>query len=341
MTNENNYADGINVAIVGATGAVGQDLLSVLERSPLPVASFRLFASPSSNGEVVEVRGRSHRVRSLPDNDGVGAMFEGIDLVFLAAPSEVTRPLIPVLQDLDVPVVDIGGTHADKSPLMVPSVSMEPIADFPDTRVMCSPSAPAVVLSTLLSPLAVRGVINVRGTVMLSASSAGKAGAEELSGQVVSLFNGKTPPRAVFSSGLAFDLMSQMGDVIEGWTTVERRIAVEVADLLGWKPEQALMSVVLAPMFAGVAGDLVLEFDHALDIDAVRTVIDETPGVRMGDPVPGPRRVAGDASIYVGRVRLDPDPHRLHLWFAADNLRVGASANALAIATALWSEGYL
>ena len=104
---------------------------------------------------------------------------------------------------------------------------------------------------------------------------------------------------------------------------------------------ETLVSVVLAPMFAGVAGDLVVEFDHAIDLEAVKSLLSETPGVRVGDPVPGPRRVAGDTSIYVGRIRLDPDPHRLHLWFSADNLRVGASANALAIATALWSEGYL
>jgi len=268
-------------------------------------------------------------------------MFEGIDLAFMAAPAEVTRALISVLQELDVPVIDIGGTVADKSPMMVASVSTEPIADFADTRVMCSPSAPGVILSTILSHLAVRGAISVRGTLMLSASSAGKSGAEELSGQVVSLFNGQTPPRSVFTGGLAFDLMSQMGDVIDGWTTVERRIAIEVADVLGWKPEQALVSAVLAPMFAGVAGDLVIEFDHALDVDAVKELLAETPGVRVGDPVPGPRRVAGDNSIYVGRIRVDPDPHRLHLWFSADNLRVGATANALAIATALWSEGYL
>ena len=335
------HSDGINVAIVGATGAVGTDLLAVLERANLPVAGFRLFASPTSNGEVLEVRERSHRVRSLPGMDGVAAVFEGIDLVFMAAPATVARELIPVLQDLDIPVIDIGGTTADKSPLMVPSVGLRPVADFPDTRVMCSPSAPAVVLSTVLSQLANRGAVSVRGTVMLSASSAGKAGAEELSGQVVSLFNGKTPPRAVFSNGLAFDVMSQMGDLVEGWTTVERRIAVEVADVLEWKPEQALVSVVMAPLFAGVAGDLIVEFDHAIDLEAVRALLGETPGVRVGDPVPGPRRVAGDNTIYVGRVRLDPDPHRLHLWFAADNLRVGASANALAIAMALWSEGYL
>ena len=111
--------------------------------------------------------------------------------------------------------------------------------------------------------------------------------------------------------------------------------------MLGWTPEQALLSIIMAPMFAGVAGDIVVEFDHAVDVDAVRVILEETPGVRVGDPVPGPRRVAGDNTIYVGRVRPDPDPHRLHLWFAADNLRVGASANALAIAMALWSEGYV
>ena len=341
MSDVPNRADGINVAVVGATGAVGRDLLTVLERASLPVASFRLFASPSSNGEVVEVRERAHRVRSLPSNDGVGAMFEGIDLVFTCAPAEVVRPLIPVLQDLDIPVVDIGGTMADRSPLMVPGVSMAPIADFPDTRVMCSPGAPTVVLSTILSQLSDRGAVAVRGTIMLSASSIGKAGPEELSGQVVSLFNGKTPPRAVFANGLAFDVISQMGDIIEGWTSAERRVAVEVADVLGWKPEQALTTVVMAPLFAGVAGDIVIELEHAVDVDAVRAVLDQTPGIRLGDPVPGPRRVAGDSTIYVGRVRPGPDPTHLHLWFSADNLRVGASANALAIATALWSEGYV
>ena len=138
---------------------------------------------------------------------------------------------------------------------------------------------------------------------MLSASSIGKAGPEELSGQVVSLFNGKTPPRAVFANGLAFDVISQMGDIIEGWTSAERRVAVEVADVLGWKPEQALTTVVMAPLFAGVAGDIVIEFDHAVDVEAVRAVLDQTPGIRLGDPVPGPRRVAGDSTIYVGRVR--------------------------------------
>jgi aspartate-semialdehyde dehydrogenase len=341
MTTKQNQANGLTVAVVGATGAVGRDLLNVLDRSNLPVAAFRLFASPSSNGDVVEVRDRAHRVQSLPSADGIPAVFEGVDLVFLAVPSNVSRGLVPHLQELDVPVIDIGATHGDKSPLMVPNVSMGPVADFPDTGVMCSPSAPAVVLSTVLSQLANRGAVSVRGTVLMSASSAGKAGAEELSGQVVSLFNGQTPPRNVFSNGLAFDLMSQMGDVIEGWTTVERRVAVEVADVLGWQPEQALMSVVLAPMFAGVAADLVVEFDHSIDLDAVRELLVQTPGVRVGDPVPGPRRVAGDSSIYVGRIRLDPDTSRLHLWTVADNLRVGASANALAIATGLWTEGYL
>ena len=341
MSSELGQQEGINLAIVGATGAVGRDLLSVLERTNLPVAAFRLFASTASNGSVVEILGRSHRVRSLPGNDGLAAVFEGIDLVFMAAPSSVSRSLIPLLSELDIPVVDIGATVADRSPLMVASVGLAPIADFHQTRVMCSPSAPAVIVSSILAQLSNRGAMSVGGTIMLSASSAGKAGAEELSGQVVSLFNGKPPPRSIFSNGLAFDLMSQMGEIVDGWTTVERRVAIEVADVLGWRTEQALMSVILAPMFAGVAGDLIIEFDHAVDVAAVHALLAETPGVRVGDPVPGPRRVAGDSAIYVGRVRAAPNPHRLHLWFSADNLRAGATTNAVAIATALWSEGYL
>jgi aspartate-semialdehyde dehydrogenase len=341
MSIADSNVDGLTVAVVGATGAVGRDLLSVLERCNLPIASIRLFASPSSNGEVVEVRDRSHRVRSLPSMDGVEAMVEGVDLVFLAVPAPVGRELIPVLQSLDIPVVDIGGVFADKAHIMVPGVSLEPVADFSDQRVMCSPSAPAVILSTVLAPLSNRGAINVRGSILMSASTAGKAGAEELSGQVVALFNAKSPPRAVFPNGLAFDLHAQVGDLVEGWTIVERRIALEVADVIGWQPEQALCSVVMAPMFAGVACDLTIEFDHVVDVEAVQTLLRDTAGLRLGDPVPGPRRIAGDSHTYVGRIRPDPDGHRLHMWVTADNLRVGASANALAIAMALWSEGYL
>ena len=93
------HADGLTVAVVGATGAVGRDLLNVLERATLPIAAFRLFASPASNGEVVEVRDRAHRVQALPSNDGIPAVFEGVDLVFMAAPANVSRGLMPLLQD--------------------------------------------------------------------------------------------------------------------------------------------------------------------------------------------------------------------------------------------------
>ena len=341
MTAKDFTTGGLNVAVIGATGAVGRDLLAVVGRSNLPVAGFRLFAGTGSNGEVIEINDRSHRVSSLPPVGDLPAVFEGIDVAFIAATADVAKLVIPVLQELDVPVIDIGAAHADKSPVMVPQVSVEPIADFPDTRVMCSPSAPAVILSTVLGPLAARGAISSRGTVLLSASTAGKAGAEELSAQVVSLFNSKTPPRTVFPSGLAFDIHGQLGDVVEGWTTTERRIALEVADVLNWTPEQALMSVALVPVFGGITANLTIEFDHAVNVDDIRQLLDEAPGLRVGDPVPGPRRVAGDSAIYVGRMRVDPDPHRLHLWLSADNLRVGATANALAIALALWGEGYL
>ena len=131
MSDVPNRADGINVAVVGATGAVGRDLPDRPGAGePACCIASGLFASASSNGEVIEVRERAHRVRSLPENDGVGAMFEGIDLVFTAAPAEVVRPLIPVLQDLDIPVVDIGGTMADRSPLMVPGSAWPPSRTF-------------------------------------------------------------------------------------------------------------------------------------------------------------------------------------------------------------------
>lgn len=336
LTNE-----GISVAVIGATGAVGRDLLAVIGQSGLPIAGLRLFASMGSIGETIDVDGRSHRVLGLAGVDTIHDVFEGIDLVFMATPAEVTMEYGQALADLDIAVIDIGAALAHRARLSVPAVSLASLADFPETRIACSPSAPAVLLSAVVAPLVARGAIGCRGSVMMSAGVAGKAGVQELSEQVIALFNHKDPPRTLFPSGLAFDVQAQLGEEDGGWTSVERRMALETAALVGWTPDRVGLTALMMPVFTGVAASLVIEFDHYPDVDAVREVLNEQPLIRMGSAFPGPRRVAGESHVFVGRLRADPVGECVHLWAVCDNLRCAASGNALAIAHALWSDGQL
>jgi len=226
--------------------------------------------------------------------------------------------------------------------MVVASLEPEGIEAFRETRIACSPSAPSVALATLLDPLLGLGATGCRATVLLSAGLAGRDGIEELSAQVTALFNGRTPPRKVFTSGLAFDLVAQAGPLLEdGSSSVERRVIIEVATLLRLDPSGLAVTTCLVPLFAGLALSAFVSFDDPPDAEEVRRALEQADTVHVGDPPPGPRRLAGRQDLYVGRIRSDPAGQGVHLWATADNLRFGASANALGIALLLERQGYL
>ncbi|MCB9778341.1 MAG: hypothetical protein H6742_07240 [Alphaproteobacteria bacterium] len=348
----------LTIVVVGATGAVGSDLLSVLHRSALPVGELRLVASPSSAGESVEVDGVRHRVHVLSGPPESMPVFEEADLVFLAVPPDVAREIGPAIAELGPMVVDIGGNLAGLAPLVVPAVNMDALVDGAREGIVSSPSAPAVLVSTVVAALRDLVPLRVGGTLLLSAGLAGRDGAAELSAQVVAMFNQKDPPRKVFPTGLAFDLQTSVGtvprapegeaDPLEGWTDAERRLAAEVAVLTGLPPTRVVLDLAVAPTFSGLSASLLIELEAPLDdgtdgtgLDEVRARLAEAPTIRQQDPVPGPRRLVGHAGAYVGRVRRDPSGNAVHLWAVADNLRFAAVGNAIAIATALWRDGRL
>lgn len=340
--------DGLTIAVVGATGLVGKDLVTVLAHSPLPVGEQLLFASGTGAEMSIEVGDRTLPVHPLPAGPAALELFKKVDLVFFACPAEVTRLLGPQLSAEGVAVIDVGGALADRAPLVVANVGLDGFDRFGEERVVSTPGAPAVLLSTVLAPLLPLGARSVTATVILSAGAAGKDGIAELSEQVMALFNQRDPPRRVFPSGLAFDLVAQVGEATpstagaeQAWTGVERRTAIETAVILDLPPEQVAVTAVLVPLFAGVAAPILVEFDDVPTLDLARAALADAPSVRLGDPVPGPRRMVGRADVCVGRLRLDPAGRGLHLWAAADNVRFGATANAVAVAVALWKREML
>lgn len=333
-------AEGLSIAIVGATGAVGQDLVEALPESGLPLREVRLISSRTNQVQDMEVAGKRTPIHAMVDDLSSSALLEGVDLVLFATPGAVSRQHIPQLADDGIACIDIGGALAGHVALAVPGADNEWMDAFAEARVVSSPSAPSVVLSQLLAPLVRMGATACRGTVMLSAGMAGREGINELSQQVISLFNGGEPPRSIFPSGLAFDLNGQVGKMHDDWTSIERRLTLETAAVVHLPPPNIAMTAVLAPLFAGVAFSLFIEMDTNA-IEDVAHLLGEVDGLRLGDPVPGPRRVAGRPHIFVGRLRMDPLAQGIHLYATADNLRVGASGNALSIAHRLWEDGLL
>ena len=332
---------GLQIAVVGATGAVGQELLEALPECDMPIGGIRPIASRSTRQLEIEINGVSQRVLLMPESLANSPQIEGVDLVIFATPPEVTRQHAPAIADLGIATIDIGGALPGLAPLCVPAVSEEPLERFADTRVISSPSAPAVALAAVLGPLMTLGAEAVRGTVMLSASIAGRSGIDELGQQVLALYSSGEPPRTVFPSGLAFDLISQVGPLQDGWTATERRISLETAAITGM-PSQAIgLTVAMVPLFTGTALSLFVQIDPLPGEEEILHFLADSNILRIGDPVPGPRRLVGRPSIHVGRIRSDPLMTGVHLWVALDNIRAGAVENTLQIAQLLWREGML
>ena len=332
---------GLQIAVVGATGAVGKELLEALPDAGLPIGGIRAIASRSTRDMNIEYDGKSQRVHLMPESLANSALVEGVDLVIFATPPEVTRQHAPAVAEQGIATIGIGGALAGQAPLSVPAVSEEALELFAETRMICSPSAPTVALASVLRPLMTLGADAVQGTVLMSASAAGRQGIDELGQQVLALYSSAEPPRNVFPSGLAFDLISQVGEIQDGWSMTERRIALEVAALTGMAPQSIGLTVAMVPLFAGMALSLFVKIDPMPAEEELLHFLAEAESLRVGDPVPGPRRLVGRPSIHVGRIRMDPMGAGVHLWVALDNIRAGAVDNTLRIAQMLWREGML
>ncbi len=213
---------GLDIAIIGATGAVGSDLLEAFERSSLEVARFIPVASPTKPHQAIEALGKRFPVHATTKDGLPEVVLEEADLVVFATPAAVTRSLAPAVVEAGIAVIDVGGALLDMGVLAVPlaGVAIDPDT-FTDRRVACSPSGPAVLAATVLQPLRSLGLTRAQITALLPAGVFGQAGAQELSRQVVALFNSADPPRTLFPDGLAFDVMAALGTPTDDWTGAE------------------------------------------------------------------------------------------------------------------------
>lgn len=332
----------VRLAIVGATGTLGQQILKALERSELPLSQLIPVASRATKQATVTFNGAE-----LPVHDQTTTDLADADIILAAPPDHYDRDNFQLALDRGGVVVDLAGLWNDTPgvPVVAPWANQADLDEVMTSGVVRSPRPLAIALASVIQPLhTALGLSGARGTAMLPAALTGRAGTEELSRQVVSLFNAGEPPRSVFPDGLAFDLLPAWGEVgPEGWTTYEQQIADEVGALTGLEPRAVAMTAVMTPIFAGMGINLHVVTDGMLGVEETKLLLSQAPRVALMEtelkPLMTRARVDLDA-VAVGRLRSDPYGAGVHMWLACDPTRL-AAVNAVDLAMQIVAGGFL
>ena len=329
-----------NVAIVGATGAVGEQMREVLEERQFPIGELRLLASERSGGQFLPFNGRQLRVGVLNEES-----FENIDIGLFSAGGAVSAKFAPLAVGAGALVID-NTSHFRMEPdvpLVVPEVNSSEIAGYNRRGIIANPNCSTIQLVVALKPIheAVR-LKRVVVSTYQSVSGAGRKAMEELSQQVGALFNGKDLKKEKFPHQIAFNCIPHIDVFMEGgYTKEEWKMIHETRKILGEPALPVTATTVRVPVFCGHSESVNVETVVKLSAAETKKILREAPGVLVADEpenniYPMPIDATGKDATYVGRIREDDSVQNgLNLWVVADNLRKGAALNAVQIAEIL------
>lgn len=332
----------MRVAIVGATGAVGQELLALFAERDFPLTELTLFASARSAGKVVAFGGRTYTLQTLPDDGNLES-----DIVFSSAGGNISKAHAWRWAEYGAVVID--NTSAwrmdERVPLVIPEVNGE--AALAHQGVISNPNCSTIVALMALAPLH-RAFGLKRATVATyqAVSGAGAAGISELQTQTQAVLAGETPVTQKFAHPVAFNLFShdsEVGD--DGYNVEERKLTLESRKILA-APDVAISATcVRVPVFRAHSEAIHAEFARPVTADEARRVLSSAGGVsivddRAGNHFPMPIEASGQDDVLVGRVREDASlPGALALFVSGDQIRKGAALNAVQIGEYLIAHG--
>ncbi len=334
-------SDKRTIAIVGATGAVGEVLLQVLEERQFPVGKLRALASERSAGTTVRFNGRD-----LPVELARPEAFDGADFVFFAATGNLSRELAPEAARRNAIAIDKSGTwRMDPSvPLVIPEVNPQALKDH--QGIVSCPNCTTIGFVMALEPIRrVAGLKRVVVTTLQAVSGAGKPGVDELDAQVAAAGRGEAPVVKTFAAPIAFNVVPLCETFRDdGYSTEEIKLLHETRKIMDLPSLDVTMTCVRVPVPVGHSATVLIETERPLSPEAARAALAAFPGVRVvDDPAhnafPTPSDVAGHDDVLVGRIRKDLHSDRLWLWEVSDNLRKGAATNAVQIAEEMIRQG--
>ena len=327
-----------HVAIVGATGAVGIELLRVMERRDFPVADLRLLASSRSAGKSLEFRGQDFSITALEQNS-----FAGIDLAFFSAGAGTAKQFAPIAQRAGAVVIDNSSAfRMDVDvPLIIPEINPEDIRRH--RGMIANPNCTTAVALMALHPLhSAFGLRRVFASSYQAVSGSGSRAIEELKQQVEATVGGGQAVAHVYPHPIAFNVLPHVDSFLDtGYTREEMKMQNEGRKIMHLPDFRASVTCVRVPVYRAHSVAMSAEFERPVSLEAARAVLAKAPGLDLideplSDRYPTPLAAAGKDNCQVGRLRLDCAlENGLGLWVSGDQLLKGAALNAVQIAEVL------
>jgi len=324
-----------NVAIVGATGLVGQEFIRVLEQRKFPVSSIQLYASDRSAGKKLFVGHEEIEVKETTTDS-----FQHVDIALFSAGAEISRYFSPVAAKAGALVVDNSSAFRmePKIPLVVPEVNVEDIKLH--KGIIANPNCSTIQMVVALYPLhKINPIKRIVASTYQAVAGTGLAAMEELTTQAKSVLEGQNVIPHVYPHQIAFNLLPEIDVFLDsGYTKEEQKMVEETRKIMHTDSIAVSATCVRVPVFIGHSEAINVEFTNPIGPDEARRILAGAPGVRvLDDPsvslYPQPWLAAGSDDVYVGRIRTDiSQPNSLVMWVVSDNLRKGAALNAVQIA---------
>jgi aspartate-semialdehyde dehydrogenase len=334
----------ITVAILGATGRVGQELLQVLETRKFPVKELRLLASSRSKDTTITWKGKQYSVQEPSPET-----FKGVDIVLASAGSEISEKFAPMAVQAGAVVIDNSNAfRMDPAvPLVVPEVNGHALKNH--RGIIANPNCSTSQLVPVLKPLhEAAGLKRVIISTYQSVSGAGKEAMDELEKQTTAMMRGEDYKAEVFQRQISFNLIPHIDKFDEtGYTKEEMKMVHETRKILELPNLPITATCVRVPVFVGHSESVTVDLDRALSPQQAREALANSPIIEIWDEpdrnhYPTPIDAAGEDPVYVGRIRTDTSSDTgLNLWIVADNLRIGAALNAVRIAEYLLEHNLL
>jgi aspartate-semialdehyde dehydrogenase len=332
-----------HLAVAGATGAVGNEMIQILEEQEFPVASLKLLASSRSLGKTLDFRGESLHVEELREDS-----FQGVDIALFSAGAGPSKKFAPAAAESGCVVIDnSSGWRMDPEvPLVVPEVNPHAVADYRNKGIIANPNCSTIQMVVVLKPIydAV-GIERVVVSTYQAVSGTGKSAMDELTEQTRNLLSFQEATPEVYPHRIAFNCFPHIGSFLEnGYTEEEMKMVYETHKIMEDPKIRVSATTVRIPVFYGHSEAVNIQTERKLSAKEARVLLFQAPGVRVMDNpderiYPMPSEAAGINDTLVGRIREDiSNENGLDLWIVADNIRKGAALNTVQIAELLVKE---
>ena len=329
-----------NVAVVGATGAVGNEMVSILEERNFPVDKLKLLASTRGAGTKMEFKGESYTVEVLNENS-----FAGVDIGLFSPGGSVSQKFAPIAGKAGCVVVD--NTSAFRMdpdvPLVVPEVNAHAVAHYKKKNIIANPNCSTIQMVVALKPI--HDVAKIKRIVVSTyqaVSGTGKRAIRELENQTLAIYNQQEVEKGVYPHQIAFNCLPHIDVFFDnGYTKEEMKMVNETKKIMEDDSIRVTATTVRVPVFYGHSEAVNIETEKKITADEVRKILSKAAGVRVVDnpkfaEYPLAIDAAGKDETFVGRIREDESiPSGINLWVVSDNIRKGAALNAVQIAEIL------